>query len=249
MLISFRAVTLGACLGTVFPLFAAAGANVGHEPLRCVPARGNAKVVATFKLPDSVTSARVYFRLDGQGSDYFLEMRRGDQDRYWALLPQVEDSAAALVYRVVARDGAGNSATTPAIRAGVSVGCPVGLSEEERRAARNIVLGLTEPGQNQNPVGFGCEGIVGQISPSGELRNVTPCSVVAGGKTAVPAGRDATPSMALTATSGGMQSTTAAACGNPDGLSTGGKGKIIDPPPPPPPPPPPSESRPKPLPN
>ncbi|HEX7578538.1 MAG TPA: hypothetical protein VF580_00930 [Thermoanaerobaculia bacterium] len=244
MRIFFRVAAAGFfSMGATCPLWAASAGIVGHEPLGCVPARGNARIVATFKLPDSVISARVYFRRDGQASDYFLEMRRGDVDRYWALLPPPEDAGGAVVYRIVGRDGSGNLATTPSIKVAVSSACPVSLSEEEHRAARNIVLGLTVPGQNQNPIGFGCQGIVGQISPSGELRNVTPCSVVAGGKATGNASRDPAASSALTVTSAGMQSTTAAACGNPSGLSIGGReggGEKTPTPPPPPPPPPPS---------
>ena len=258
MLLSLRAAATGLCLWAAYPVFAAPVANIGHEPLRCVPVLGNARVVASPKLPDSVTSARVYFRADGQRAEYFLEMRRGDQDRYWALLPQAVGGATAVVYRVVARDGAGNSLSTPPLRVAVSSACPVSLTDEDVRAARNIVLGLTEQGQDQNPVGFGCEGIVGQISPSGVLRNVTPCGVVAGGKAQPAPVRGGYPTLALSATSGGMQSTTAASCLNPDGLTPGGRGdtNIIPPPPPPPPPPtptptprptippPPSQSRP-----
>lgn len=249
MLNPLRIATAGLCLGVAFPLWAAAE-RVNHEPLRCVPVRGNARVVAEFRLPDSVVSARVYFHRDGQGADYFLEMRRGDQDRYWALLPAAEESASAVAYRVVARDGSGNSATTPVIRAVVDAGCPAfAFSEEERRAARNIVLGLTAPEQTQNPVGFRCEGIVGQISPGGELRNVTPCSVVAGRKAPGTSSRDSSPGVALTATTGGILTTTAASCLNPDGLAPGGRGETNIIPPPPPPPPPPSQSRPNAGPN
>ena len=227
MRISFPAAVAGLFLGSLglnVPLWAASSANVGHEPLGCVPARGNARVVATFKLPDSVTSARVYFRRDGQTSEYFLEMRRGDLDRYWALLPPPEEAGGFVAYRVVGRDGNGNSASTPLIKAPVSTSCAFSLSEEERRAARNIVLGLTAAGQTQNPTGFGCEGIVGQISPLGELRNVTPCSVMAGGSKSSGASRDVIQPAALTASSPGFQSTTAASCGNPDGLTQGGRG-------------------------
>lgn len=248
MRISFRAAAAGFFfLGAAYPLWAASAAKVVHEPLGCVPARGNARVVATFKLPDSVISARVYFRRDGQASDYFLEMRRGDVDRYWALLPPPEDAGGAVVYRIVGRDGSGNLATTPSIKVAVSSACPVSLSEEEHRAARNIVLGLTMAGQNQNPIGFGCQGIVGQISPSGELRNVTPCSVVAGGKATGNPSRDPAALSALTVTSAGMKSTTAAACGNPSGLTTGGRdpgGEKTPTPPPPPPPPSPTPTEP-----
>lgn len=215
------------------------------------PAKGassNARVVATFKLPDSVIFARVYFRREGQASDYFLEMRRGDVDRYWAVLPCVEEAGGAVVYRIVGRDRSGNSATTPSIKAAVSSSCAVNLSEEEHRVAQNIVLGLTVPGQTQNPIGFCCQGIVGRISLSGELRNVTPCGGVGvaggkatgaggkeGGKETGNAGEDAKRSSALTNTSADMQSTTAAASGT-GGSSSG--------PPPPPPPPPFSQSRP-----
>ncbi len=243
MCISIRAAAAGFFfLGATFPLWAVSAAKVGHEPLMCVPAcrtcmpsSGNARVVATFKLPDSVIFARVYFRREGQASDYFLEMRRGDLDRYWAVLPCVEEAGgAAVVYRVVGRDRSGNSATTPSIKAAISSSCAVNLSEEEHRAAQNIVLGLTVPGQTQNPIGFCCQGIVGRISLSGELRNVTPCDMVAGGKgTGTGAGR----SSALTNSSADMPSTTAG--GNPSG----------PPPPPPPPPPPFSQSRPNPTPN
>jgi hypothetical protein len=180
-------------------------------------------VVATFNLPDSVTSARVYFRRDGQASDYFLEMRRGDHDRYWAVLPSPEETGNFVLYRIVGRDGSGNTATTAPIKAPVSSTCVVNLTAEESRAARNIVLGLTVASQNQNPTGFGCEGIVGQISPGGELRSVTPCRVVAGGKAAGASSRDDVPVTALTVTSTGLQSTTAASCGNPDGLTPGGR--------------------------
>ncbi len=241
---SYRLVVAGVFLGVATSLWAAPTTKIGHDPLTCVPARASARVVASIKLPDSLTSARVYFRQEGQASEYFLEMRRGDLDRYWAVLPAADSAEGFVVYRIVARDGSGNSVSTPSARAAISSTCAVSLSAEELRAARNIVLGLTAVDQNQNPAGFGCEGIVAMISPSGEFRSVTPCAAVAG---AVPAGKRTSDPAAITsqtAPSSGMQSTTAATCANPDGLTPGPR-----PPTPTPTRPPLSFSRPNPSPN
>ena len=156
----------------------AAGA-VDHEPLLCLPMDTSARVSASVGREASVSSARVYFRPEGAASDYFLEMRRSSGSNWVAFFPVVASSETAVLYRIEVRDGEGRMQATPAVRVKASPGCQALMTDDERRMAKNLVLGLTVAGQPVVPVGFSSAGIVARITPSGDLQTVLPGAVPA----------------------------------------------------------------------
>ena len=204
--------------------FAAGGGKILHEPVSCVPAQGHGRVEASLAPGVTASSVRVYFRADGAKSEYYAEMRRNQPGRYWAVLPVVAPGQQAVVYRVVARETEGEFARTPNVRVPVVAGCPVVLSDEESRYAKNIVLGMTSADQGDALAGFGCTGLVAKITSAGDLRTVVSCidgtAILAGG--AVASSTGGTPNLGTVGTVGPGTVGTTAAPGRPSPGQAGG---------------------------
>lgn len=156
-------------------LGANAGPAIQHQPLTCVPADGNTRVTAKATSADSVTSMKVYFRSNIASSEYFIEMRRDSDGSFWALLPKTAPATNAVAYRIVAKDSSGVVSATPLVTVSTSSSCAASARPEDARYVSNVVLGLTVPSQTGLPVGFGCAGIVGVITPTGDLKSNEDC--------------------------------------------------------------------------
>lgn len=212
--------------------------GLSYQRLSCVPAGGNAKVSAN--LPDGFSSAsvRLYFRASTARDDHFVEMRRSGRDGYWAVLPAPSLQTPSVTYRVVARDGDGRVLSTEPAQAPVVASCPVTLADDEARAARNLVVGLTNRSQYPVPPGFGCKGIVARITADGELSAYSACAEVTRAATLARVTPTPCPGCG-TLGIGGVQPVivepVCQGCGTP---VIGGTGGFEFPTPPPPPPPP-----------
>ncbi len=156
-------------------LGASAGPAIQHQPLTCVPAEGNTRITAKATSADSVTSMKVYFRSNIASSEYFIEMRRDSDGSFWALLPKTSPATNAVAYRIVAKDSSGGVTASPLVTVSTSSSCAAAARPEDARYASNVVLGLTVPSQTGLPVGFGCAGIVGVITPTGDLKSNEDC--------------------------------------------------------------------------
>jgi hypothetical protein len=152
--------------------------RIVHEALSCVPGDGNARVTAVVTSGAPITSVRVYFRAVEKSQDYFLEMRRAENGSYWAVLPVPESGTKAVQYKLFVRDGDGLDASTEPFVARTGSNCPVTLSDEEKRYAANLVIGLTSDAQNAIPDGFRCVGLVSKITVNGELKPNDECKKV-----------------------------------------------------------------------
>lgn len=152
--------------------------RIQHERLTCVPSDGNARVKANISAGSPLTSVRLYFRAAQWSRDYYLEMRRGDAGLFWAVLPVPESGTKAVQYRIVTRDGDGFEASTDSIVVPTDSNCTVNLTDEEKRYANNLVIGLTNDQQNAIPDGFKCVGLVSKITVNGELRPNDECRKV-----------------------------------------------------------------------
>ncbi len=142
-----------------------------HDPLTCLPAGSNARITAEIKGPDPVTSARVYFRPVDAANDYYLEMRRGENEqRYTAVLPVPASPDTAITYRLVVQNASGAKTVTAPVKVTVAPWCSVALSDDDLKIARNLVVGLTARGQDVVPAGFRRAGIVASISAEGDLQ-------------------------------------------------------------------------------
>ena len=155
---------------------AAAGGvpTISHERLTSVPANGNARIEASVASASTIVSVRITFHASGVPGDYFLEMRRGDEGRYWAVLPAIAPETKSVEYRIVAREVDGLEGMTPVVEVPVRP-VPVSLSVEDRKYAANLVLGLTLPAQSNVPRGFLCEGVVSVITVAGDLKPNDEC--------------------------------------------------------------------------
>ena len=206
--------------------------GISHEPLGCLPVQTSARVVAALDASVGVSSARVYFRPEADVVDYFVEMRRGAGEYWVGFLPAAESTETSMVYRIEVRDGDSRVLRTVPAKVKASAGCPMRMSIDEARMAKNLVLGFTSKAQPAVPAGFSAVGIVARITPEGELMTLPP-GVVASASPAVvsPLASRTGPSPACagcgTLTIGGTSTVEAGDCG-----VVGGCG----PPPPTPPP-------------
>lgn len=162
-------------LGSAFALccVAAAAAPPQVAPL-CVAQGKNARITWS---GTSAAGARLYFRSDNAKTEHYIDMRRAP-GRFAAVLPKPE-SAVTIAYRVATPQRDGRYLTRLSGTLTVREGCPAAdLTTDESVSASALVLGLAEEGPSL-PVGFGCEGIIGRISPSGELSAFDACAAEA----------------------------------------------------------------------
>jgi len=152
----------------------AATNGITHEALTCLPIDSSARVAAAMETSAAVSSVRVYFRPVSIGPDYFVEMRRGAGDNWVGFLPAAESAETAIVYRIEVKDADAKLTRTAPVTVKASAACPVRMSDDERRMAKNLVLGLTSKAQPVVPAGFSAVGIVARITPEGELMTLPP---------------------------------------------------------------------------
>ena len=215
------AIVIVASIGAAPSMLAAGAGKILHEPIPCIPAAGHGRIEASLAPGVTASSVRVYFRGEGAKEEYYSEMRRNQPGRYWAVFPVAAAGQKAILYRVVARETEGEFAQTPSLRAPVVTGCPAVLTEEERRYAKNIVLGMTSADQGDSLTAFTCAGVVAKITASGDLRTLPSCiDGVATGSGAV-ASSSGTAVNVLSASSGAATTSSKPATGN-AGLVIGG---------------------------
>jgi hypothetical protein len=169
----------GGALCTIYAAaMLAAPTSIVTKPLACIAKDRNARITA--RIEGRVKSARVYFNaVDPKCDEYFLEMHQSplDPTLYWAMLPLVLQETHIVSYQVRVDPGPGEK---PVVSAPLTVpvrdGCTADpLSESEQRAADNLILGLTSPGQSGVPCGFRCEGIKSILTTGNELRPNDAC--------------------------------------------------------------------------
>jgi len=185
-------VAVGLVLGLVPNTGRTAPPKFDHQPLVCAPNDGNAVFVVKLAAPVPVESVRVYFRAAQKvdDGDYYVELRHRGNGEYWGLLPIPASETDKVEYRVGVKDADGAEAGTDLIATPVRNDCDVPLTDEEKRFAKNLVIGQTKPNQNTVPPGFLCTGIISEINVIGELRpnfecqRVPPVLWIAGGAAA-----------------------------------------------------------------
>lgn len=161
------------------PTLGAAGpVKISQQKLTCIPGDAQAKLYCNVTPLTSIVSVRVYFHSDAYKNDYFVEMRRGPGDRFFAVLPWADTAVTkGVTYRIVVKSGdTGTESSTEQADVPVSGNCPVSLSEEEKRYASHLVLGLTKSGQpSAPPEGFLCKDIDSVITAKGEMKPAEDC--------------------------------------------------------------------------
>lgn len=141
------------------------------SPASCVAPQGTYKVTAN--IPGDVAMARVLFRAEGTTcptSEYYVEMRRGENGNFWALLPVVAQGTGKISYRVWARSANGAQRVTEVKTVNVDASCAIpSWSADEQKFAQNIAIGLTNGAQNAEPCGFLCNGVARVINADGTM--------------------------------------------------------------------------------
>ncbi|MGK2855997.1 MAG: hypothetical protein ACSLFQ_02195 [Thermoanaerobaculia bacterium] len=159
---------------TLLPSFAVAQrVGVTHTAPKCFPDRcRSVKIVADVIGTERVDQLLLYFRADGSTEDYYTTMRPSNDDpgRYWGYIPVPLEEVEYIVYHIEAVDSAGRRAGTDEFRVAVENGCEAPeLTDEEKRIARNLVIGFTKANQKAIPPGFRCGGIVALVNAQGDL--------------------------------------------------------------------------------
>jgi hypothetical protein len=170
-------------IGSVSPAaFAAEPPKITHATEACVPAEGNVRVSVIVTSSSSVISARVYFHSTAKKSgDYYLELRQGENNVYWAILPYPVTETSSVQYRIVVKNADGLETSTEPYTVPTATACTLTLTGDETRYANNLVIGLTSDSQPAVPDGFKCKGIVSKITASGEMKPSEECRQVAAG--------------------------------------------------------------------
>jgi hypothetical protein len=160
-------------------LGAAETANISHQKLTCIPDEAQAKLLCDVTPSTSIASVRGYFHSDAYKDDYFIEMRRGAGNRFFAIFPWVDTKVTrGVTYRIVVKSGDGRESSTEQVLVPVTNACSVSLSEEEKKYASNLVVGVTKSGQPLAPDGFLCKDIVSVITVNGEMKSAEDCRKV-----------------------------------------------------------------------
>jgi hypothetical protein len=157
------------------------------NPVPCVSSAMNARVTAT--VPSALTSPRVFFRANGQGFYYYLDLRRGTNGLWWAIFPAIESSTRSITYYVGGLDSSRHWTVSNPITLTAAAACPPqALTKEEQLAAEHLVIGLTSYDQPAVPVGFQCRGITNVIAANGRMRRADECRA---GRVVLAANREA----------------------------------------------------------
>jgi hypothetical protein len=158
-------------------LGAAETAKIFHRRITCIPGNAQAKLLCDVTPLTPITSVRAYFHSDAYKDDYFVEMRRGPGDGFFAIFPWADTKITkGVTYRIVVKYDGGTGSSTEQADVPVSGNCPVLLSEEEKKSASHLVLGLTKSGQpSAPPEGFLCKDIDSVITAKGEMKPAEDC--------------------------------------------------------------------------
>jgi hypothetical protein len=130
------------------------------------------KIIADVVSSERIDQVVIFFNAESLSEDYWVAMRPSDDNpsRYWGFLPVALSDVDHVNYRIEAIDASGRSASTDTFKVEVKNGCEhVEMTDEEKRIARNLVIGLTKSDQKAAPPGFRCGGIVALVNAQGDM--------------------------------------------------------------------------------
>jgi hypothetical protein len=148
------------------------------NPASCVAPSMHARVSAV--IPSTLIMPRVFFRANDQGPEYYLDMHRGPNGSWWAMLPGIDSSTKSVAYRAGGLDSTRHWVLSNPISLPASAACPSQtLTPEEQLAGEHMVLGLTAYNQAAVPTGFSCRGVTNVIASNGQMRRAEECRAAA----------------------------------------------------------------------
>src|SRR5436190_10547593 len=160
-----------------------APALVDVRGVPCLPRERNSVVYATVSPDLADYQVRLFFRRDGYGDAYFMQMvKADDKGHFYAVLPKPDRQNEEVEYHVHVR-GAGKEtlASSPILIAPVTGDCKVELTKEQQDMSNELVVGETRVDQKGHPVAwFLCDGIVSRIDVFDEQRPDLVCTVPPG---------------------------------------------------------------------
>lgn len=176
---------LGAALcATLLPAIAtAAPAVVDVRGIPCFPRERNSVVYATVSPDLAEYQVRLFFRRDGYGDAYFMQMKKfDDKGHFYAVLPKPDRQNEELEYHVHVRGPEKETlASSPILIAPVTGDCKVELTKEQEDMSNELVVGETRVDQKGSPVAwFLCDGIVSRIDIFDDQRSDEFCAVPPG---------------------------------------------------------------------
>lgn len=142
--------------------------TIDHERVRCVPRESFAQYIAQIAPPDTIRSARLYFRSASYNDFYFVDMTPGPQG-FGGTLPLPSPETSGIVYYIEAVDASFQTTRSEEFRVDVGDnGCGPGPGALLYAGAPpGIVVGATNASMAALPVGFQATGITGFISAAG----------------------------------------------------------------------------------
>lgn len=154
--------------------------RVVTAPLECLPANGNAAGRVSVQPDLDRFDVRLYFRRDGFGDFYYVEMEREDQGVFTGVFPVPEESNERSEYYAAVLDG-GRVVSQSAVRqVDVTPDCDPHLTSEQRQRASQLRIGETSLSQKYRKVAWWeCIGVSERIDVFGEVRDDTSCIPVA----------------------------------------------------------------------
>jgi hypothetical protein len=224
------ALALAAAISGVRPSAADDLLSIRHEPVRCLVAGKYPELAACFDPPSRLARARVYFRADGVGDWYYVEMKAGSPC-FRGVLPRPKKSLKSVSYYVAGTDVGFAEARTGEVSTRVVAddkACAGGLVAPFLTSASVIVGGAAAL-----PAGFVGAGVLAGVSTTALVAGVavvgggTAGAVIAGGggedpppPTTLPPGLPATTTTTTTLPSGPATTTTTTTTTLPSGPTT-----------------------------
>jgi hypothetical protein len=172
-------------------LGAAETVKISPKNPTCIPVEAQALLLCDVTPSTPIAWVRVYFNSNAYKDDYFVEMRRDAGNRFFGVLPFVDRTITkGVTVRMVVKSPEGIEFSTERANVPVSSSCPVSLSANQEKNARNLVVGATKSEQPLAPPdGFLCKNIVSVIAFNGEMRPADGCRQLLAA--ALPAGAGA----------------------------------------------------------
>jgi hypothetical protein len=161
------------------PTLGAAGppVKISQQKLTCIPGDAQTLVLCEVTPSTSIAWARLYFNSNTGKGDYWVEMRREAGNHFSGVLPFVDRTfTKGVTSRIDVKSGDGTVFSTEPANVAVSSNCPVVLSANQKKNARNLVVGATTPEQPlAPPADFLCTNIVSVITSKGEMQPADGC--------------------------------------------------------------------------
>lgn len=180
-----RKLYFGLILGSLLAPAAAtaAPAIVDLRGLPCLPRERNSVVLATVSPDLADYQVRLFFRRDGYGDAYFIQMVKfDDKGHFYAVLPKPDRQNEEVEYHVHVRGADKQTlASSPILIAPVTGDCKVEMTKEQEEMSNELVVGETRVDQKGHPVAwFLCDGIVSRIDVFDDQRPDEFCAVPPG---------------------------------------------------------------------